>query len=78
MGVPDSHDILWSCVTKSVSSAVIIVSTLSDPQVIDLDIRGLKTLEYLNCERNEMQSLQINGQALKNIFAANNRKSKIA
>ena len=45
---------------------------IRDNRITDLDIRGLKSLEYLNCERNNMISLQINGSSLKNLFAANN------
>jgi PH domain/leucine-rich repeat-containing protein phosphatase len=40
--------------------------------VPELDIRPLRTLEYLNVERNGMTSLQLNGIALKNLFAAYN------
>lgn len=43
-----------------------------DNQIPDLDIRSLKALEYLNCERNEMHSLQVNGTSLKNLLASNN------
>ncbi|ELT96188.1 hypothetical protein CAPTEDRAFT_42875, partial [Capitella teleta] len=45
---------------------------LRDNQVTDLDIRSLRTLEYLNVERNDMVSLQANGMALKNLFASHN------
>ncbi|KAJ8302491.1 hypothetical protein KUTeg_018887 [Tegillarca granosa] len=43
-----------------------------DNSVTDLDVRALKALEYLNCERNNMHSLQVNGMSLKNLFAAHN------
>lgn len=45
-----------------------------DNQIPDLDIRSLKGLEYLNCERNEMHTLQINGMSLKNVLASHNSK----
>ena len=41
-------------------------------QVLDLDIRAIRCLEYLNCERNGMKSLQVNGASLKNLFASHN------
>ncbi|VDI24410.1 PH domain and leucine-rich repeat-containing protein phosphatase [Mytilus galloprovincialis] len=44
-----------------------------DNQIPDLDIRSLKGLEYLNCERNEMHTLQINGMSLKNVLASHNK-----
>lgn len=47
---------------------------IRDNRIGDLDIRALKVLEYLNCERNEMTTLQINGTALKNLFANHNGK----
>ncbi|XP_061163217.1 PH domain leucine-rich repeat-containing protein phosphatase 2-like isoform X1 [Saccostrea echinata] len=43
-----------------------------DNHIKDLDVRSLKSLEYLNCERNTMQSLQVNGSSLKNLYAADN------
>nr|XP_034338092.1 PH domain leucine-rich repeat-containing protein phosphatase 2 isoform X2 [Crassostrea gigas] len=43
-----------------------------DNQIKDLDVRSLKSLEYLNCERNGMQSLQVNGSSLKNLYATDN------
>ena len=46
-----------------------------DNHIPDLDIRSLKTLEYLNCERNRMHTLQINGTSLKNLLASHNGKS---
>ena len=45
---------------------------IRDNQVHDLDIRLLKTLEYLNCERNDMVLLKLNGLQLKNLFASQN------
>ncbi|XP_012938360.1 uncharacterized protein LOC101860377 [Aplysia californica] len=41
-------------------------------QVKDLDIRAIRCMEYLNCERNVMRSMQLNGASLKNVFAAHN------
>ena len=43
-----------------------------DNHIADLDVRSLKRLEYLNCERSGIKSLQINGSALKNLFASRN------
>jgi len=43
-----------------------------DNRVCELDISAVTTLEYLNCERNAMSSLRVNGTALKNLFAACN------
>ncbi|XP_074644531.1 PH domain leucine-rich repeat-containing protein phosphatase 2-like [Tubulanus polymorphus] len=37
-----------------------------------LDLRLLKALEYLNCERNQINNLQLNGTQLKYIYAAHN------
>ena len=48
---------------------------IRDNIVKELDIRSLKSLEYLNVERNEMTILQVNGMALKNLFAAHNGMS---
>lgn len=48
-----------------------------DNSVTDLDVRALKALEYLNCERNNMHSLQVNGMSLKNLFASHNGKFSI-
>ena len=50
---------------------------IRDNRVTDLDVRCLKTLEYLNCQRNGMFSLQINGNSLKTLFASNNGKYRI-
>jgi len=50
---------------------------IRDNQVAELDIRAIKTLEFLNCERNAMASLQLNGTALKFLFAGSNCKSFI-
>ncbi|KAK3086917.1 hypothetical protein FSP39_025370 [Pinctada imbricata] len=43
-----------------------------DNRIMDLDVRSLKALEYLNCERNKMRSLQVNGMSLKNLLASCN------
>jgi len=43
-----------------------------DNRVSELDMSVVRTLEYLNCERNAMASLHINGTALKNLFVACN------
>lgn len=48
---------------------------IRDNQVIDFDSRPIKTLEYLNCERNAMTSLHLNGTSLKFLFASSNCKS---
>lgn len=48
-----------------------------DNQIKDLDVRSLKSLEYLNCERNGMQSLQVNGSSLKNLYATDNGKTHV-
>lgn len=45
---------------------------IRDNQVVDLDIRVIRTLEYLNCERNAISSLHLNGTSLKYLFAASN------
>ncbi|XP_070202182.1 PH domain leucine-rich repeat-containing protein phosphatase 2-like isoform X2 [Littorina saxatilis] len=45
---------------------------IRDNQVLDLDIRAIRCLEYLNCDRNGMRSLQVNGTSLKNLFASHN------
>ena len=47
---------------------------IRDNRIDELDIRVVKTLEYLNCERNAMYSLQVNGTALKNLLVAHNCK----
>ena len=43
-----------------------------DNRISELDMSAVRTLEYLNCERNAMTSLHVNGTALKNLFAACN------
>ncbi|KAL3859952.1 hypothetical protein ACJMK2_010131 [Sinanodonta woodiana] len=43
-----------------------------DNNITDLDIRALRSLEYLNCERNQIHTLQVNGSAIKSIFAKRN------
>jgi len=45
---------------------------IRDNRVTELDLRSLKSLEYLSCERNTMLSLQLNGTSLKNLFASCN------
>jgi PH domain/leucine-rich repeat-containing protein phosphatase len=47
---------------------------VSDNRITDLDLRSLRVLEFLNCERNSMTGIQLNGVALRTLFAANNRK----
>jgi len=46
-----------------------------DNRIGELDVTGVRTLEYLNCERNAMSCLRANGTALKNLFAACNCES---
>lgn len=46
---------------------------IRENDVGDLDIRAIRTLEYLNCERNNITTLQVNGSSLKNLFAAHNQ-----
>lgn len=43
----------------------------------ELDLRNVKSLEYLNVERNDLHSLQLNGTQLKTVFAAYNGKYRI-
>ena len=45
---------------------------IRDNDITELDIRAIRTIEYLNVERNSMVSLQVNGMQLKNLFAAQN------
>ena len=45
-----------------------------DNKIFDLDVRALKALEYLNCERNHIHALQVNGAAIKTLIASNNGK----
>lgn len=49
-----------------------ILTVMCCLQVLDLDIRAIRCLEYLNCDRNGMRSLQVNGTSLKNLFASHN------
>ncbi|KAK6186255.1 hypothetical protein SNE40_008326 [Patella caerulea] len=44
-----------------------------DNKIEDLDIRAIRSLEYLNCERNKIKTLQINGSSLKSLFASHNK-----
>ena len=41
-------------------------------KIRELDLRCVKALEYLNVERNELHSLQLNGSQLKTVFASYN------
>jgi len=43
-----------------------------DNRIADLDVTAVRTLEYLNCERNAMGSLLVNGSSLRNLFASCN------
>lgn len=43
----------------------------------ELDLRCLKCLEYLNVERNQLHTLQLNGTQLKTVFSAYNGKNTI-
>lgn len=43
-----------------------------DNIIADLDVRSLKQLEYLNCERNKIRSLQVSGGAIKTLYARQN------
>ncbi|ESO82713.1 hypothetical protein LOTGIDRAFT_155730 [Lottia gigantea] len=45
---------------------------IRDNLIEELDIRAIRALEYLNCERNKLTSLQLNGSALKNLYASHN------
>lgn len=44
-------------------------------KVKELDLRCLKSLEYLNVERNNLHTLQLNGVLLKTVFASYNGES---
>lgn len=44
-------------------------------KIRELDLRCLKSLEYLNVERNELHTLQLSGHQLKTIFASYNGRS---
>lgn len=43
-----------------------------DNSITDLDVRALRQLEYLNCDRNKIHSLQVSGSAIKTLFAVQN------
>lgn len=43
-----------------------------DNRISDLDVTAIRTLEYLNCERNAMGTLLVNGSGLRNLFASCN------
>ncbi|XP_059164436.1 uncharacterized protein LOC131947287 isoform X2 [Physella acuta] len=45
---------------------------IRDNQVTELDFRSLRCLEYLNCDRNLIKTMQLNGSALKHLYAAHN------
>jgi len=45
-----------------------------DNHISELDLHVLRTLEYLNCERNSMVSLHLNGTSLRSLAAARNRE----
>jgi PH domain/leucine-rich repeat-containing protein phosphatase len=47
---------------------------VSDNRIAELDLHSLRSLEYLNCERNSMASLHLNGAALRTLLASDNRK----
>ena len=47
---------------------------IRDNKVGDINLKALKTLEYLNCGRNDINSIEINGLSLKNFFAPHNCK----
>lgn len=48
---------------------------LRDNNITDLDVRCLKKVEYLNCCRNRLKTLQVSGVSLKTLLASHNRKS---
>jgi len=45
-----------------------------DNRIGELDLHVLRSLEYLNCERNSVVSLHLNGTSLRILAAANNRE----
>ena len=45
-----------------------------DNRISELDLHVLRTLEYLNCERNSVVSLHLNGTSLRILAAAGNRE----
>lgn len=45
---------------------------IRDNNIQNLDIRALKGLVYVNCERNSMYSLQLSGVGLKYLYAGHN------
>ena len=47
---------------------------LRDNRIVELDLRFLQSLEFLSCERNQLQRLQLSGAALRTLLAAHNRK----
>jgi len=46
-----------------------------DNHIGELDLHVLRSLEYLNCERNSMVSLHLSGTSLRSLSAARNRES---
>jgi len=46
-----------------------------DNRISELDLRVLRSLECLNCERNSMVSLHLSGTSLRSLAAANNCES---
>lgn len=49
-----------------------------DNAVRELDLRALRTLEYLNVERNRMEHLLVPGQSMKQLLAADNELSLLS
>ncbi|KAL4235210.1 PH domain leucine-rich repeat-containing protein phosphatase 2 [Mactra antiquata] len=45
---------------------------IRDNLITDLDVRALRQLEYLNCDRNKINTLQVNGSAIKILSAVHN------
>lgn len=43
----------------------------------ELDLRCLKSLEYLNVERNDLHTLQLNGTQIKTVFGSYNGQSLV-
>ncbi|GAB1598342.1 PH domain leucine-rich repeat-containing protein phosphatase 2-like isoform X1 [Argonauta hians] len=50
---------------------------IRDNCIENLDIRALKGLVYINCERNGMQNLQLSGVALKYMYAKDNELTSV-
>jgi len=47
-----------------------------DNRISELDLHVLHSLEHLNCERNSMVSLHLNGMSLRSLVASGNRESR--